>query len=90
MNYPEPRPRWLMKSAIGRPGIYWLPNAITTCALFAGFYAIVQAMNLRFELAAMGIFVAMVFDATPSLRQQNRTHHTVEPAVTAQHDILPT
>jgi CDP-diacylglycerol--serine O-phosphatidyltransferase len=62
MNYPEPRPRWLMKSAIGRPGIYWLPNAITTCALFAGFYAIVQAMNLRFELAAMGIFVAMVFD----------------------------
>lgn len=62
MNYPEPRPRWLMRSAIGRPGIYWLPNAITTCALFAGFYAIVQAMNLRFELAAMGIFVAMVFD----------------------------
>jgi CDP-diacylglycerol--serine O-phosphatidyltransferase len=62
MNYPEPRPKWLMKSAIGRPGIYWLPNAITTCALFAGFYAIVQAMNLRFELAAMGIFVAMVLD----------------------------
>ena len=62
MNYPEPRPRWLMRSAIARPGIYWLPNAITTCALFAGFYAIVQAMNLRFELAAMGIFVAMVFD----------------------------
>lgn len=62
MNYPEPRPRWLMRSAITRPGIYWLPNAITTCALFAGFYAIVQAMNLRFELAAMGIFVAMVFD----------------------------
>ncbi len=62
MNYPEPRPRWLMRSSIARPGIYWLPNAITTCALFAGFYAIVQAMNLRFELAAIGIFVAMVFD----------------------------
>ena len=42
--------------------IYWLPNVITTCGLFSGFYAIVQAMNLRFELAAMAIFVAMVFD----------------------------
>jgi CDP-diacylglycerol---serine O-phosphatidyltransferase len=62
MNYPEPRSRWLLKGAIARPGIYWLPNAITTCGLFAGFFAIVQAMNLRFELAAMGIFVAMVFD----------------------------
>ncbi len=31
-------------------------------ALFSGFYAIVQAMNNRFELAAMGVFVAMVFD----------------------------
>jgi CDP-diacylglycerol--serine O-phosphatidyltransferase len=45
-----------------RRGIYWLPNAITTCALFAGFYAIVQAMNLQFELAAQGIFAAMVLD----------------------------
>ncbi|HZP94583.1 MAG TPA: CDP-diacylglycerol--serine O-phosphatidyltransferase [Burkholderiales bacterium] len=62
MNYPEPRSKWLLKTGLARPGIYWLPNAITTCALFSGFYAIVQAMNLRFELAAMGIFVAMVFD----------------------------
>ena len=62
MKYPESRSRWLVKNAIGRPGIYWLPNAITTCALFFGFFAIVQAMNLRFELAAMGIFIAMVFD----------------------------
>jgi len=31
-------------------------------ALFFGFYAVVQAMNNRFELAAMGIFAAMVFD----------------------------
>ena len=35
---------------------------ITTAALFAGFYAIVQAMNNRFEAAAVAIFVAMVFD----------------------------
>jgi CDP-diacylglycerol--serine O-phosphatidyltransferase (EC 2.7.8.8) len=30
--------------------------------LFAGFYAIVQAMNDRFEYAAVAIFVAMVLD----------------------------
>jgi len=43
-------------------GIYLLPNAFTTAALFAGFYAIVQAMNDRFEAAAIAIFVAMVLD----------------------------
>ncbi|NIO38809.1 MAG: CDP-diacylglycerol--serine O-phosphatidyltransferase [Burkholderiales bacterium] len=62
MNYPDPQPKWQMRSALRRQGIYWLPNAITTCGLFAGFYAIVQAMNSRFELAAMAIFAAMVFD----------------------------
>ena len=45
-----------------RRGIYLLPNLFTTAALFAGFYAIVQAMNLRFEAAAVAIFVAMVLD----------------------------
>jgi CDP-diacylglycerol--serine O-phosphatidyltransferase len=45
-----------------RRGIYLLPNLFTTAALFAGFYAIVQAMNGRFEHAAVAIFVAMVFD----------------------------
>ena len=45
-----------------RRGIYLLPNAFTTAALFAGFYAIVQAMNGRFEVAAMAIFAAMVLD----------------------------
>ena len=62
MNYPDPQPKWQVRNALRRQGIYWPPNAITTCGLFAGFYAIVQAMNLRFELAAMGIFAAMVFD----------------------------
>ena len=42
--------------------IYLLPNAFTTAALFAGFFAIVQAMNARFEVAAIAIFVAMVLD----------------------------
>jgi len=50
-----PRPR--------RRGIYVLPNAITLAALFAGFYAIVMATKGRFELAAIGIFVAAVLDS---------------------------
>jgi CDP-diacylglycerol--serine O-phosphatidyltransferase len=65
MNYPEPphfKPKWLVGGRIRRQGIYWLPNAITTVALAAGFYAIVQAMNGKFGFAALAIFVAMVFD----------------------------
>ncbi len=46
-----------------RRGIYILPNLFTTASLFAGFFAIVQAMGNRFELAAMAIFIAMVLDA---------------------------
>jgi len=45
-----------------RRGIYWLPNAFTTAALFAGFFAIVQAMNGRFEVAAAAIFIAGILD----------------------------
>lgn len=59
----EPREHKLfIQSRFARRGIYWLPNLFTTIALFAGFYAIVQAMNGRFEQAAMAIFIAMVFD----------------------------
>ena len=50
------------KSPQKKSRIYWLPNAITTCGLFSGFYAIVQAMNLDFELAAIAIFIALFFD----------------------------
>jgi len=55
--------RALQKNRIRRRGIYLLPNLFTTAALFAGFYAIVQAMNLTFDLAAIAIFYAMVLDA---------------------------
>jgi CDP-diacylglycerol--serine O-phosphatidyltransferase len=50
------------KNRIRRRGIYILPNLFTLAALFAGFYAVVQAMNSRFEAAAAAIFVAMVLD----------------------------
>lgn len=43
-------------------GIYLLPNLFTTAALFSGFYAIISAMNGRFEAAAIAIFVAALFD----------------------------
>lgn len=45
-----------------RRSIYLLPNILTTAALFAGFYAIVQAMNGKFEFSAVAIFIAMVLD----------------------------
>ncbi len=50
-----PRPR--------RKGLYILPNAISLAALFAAFYAIVMAMNGRFEASALGIFSAAVLDS---------------------------
>lgn len=43
-------------------GIYLLPNSFTLAALFCGFYAIVQAMNLQFEHAAIAIFCSMILD----------------------------
>ena len=46
-----------------RKGIYVLPNLFTLAALFGGFYAIVMAMNGRFELASIGVFCAMVLDS---------------------------
>lgn len=49
-------------SNVPKRGIYLLPNAITTANLFAGFFAIMQAMNHRFEWAALAIFAAMVMD----------------------------
>lgn len=44
-------------------GIYLLPNAFTTAALFCGFYAIVMAMNVKYDHAAVAIFIAMVLDS---------------------------
>ena len=46
-----------------RKGIYVLPNLFTLAALFGGFYAIVMAINGHFDLAAVGIFCAMVLDS---------------------------
>ena len=43
-------------------GIYLLPNLFTMFALFAGFYAVVAAMQHLFQAAAVAVFVALVAD----------------------------
>lgn len=60
----EQKPPITARSGNGRRrrGIYLLPNLLTTAGLFAGFYAIVAAMNGRFEAAAVAIFIAMLMD----------------------------
>lgn len=42
--------------------IRFVPNLFTLASLFSGFFAIVQAMNGRFELSAIAIFASMVLD----------------------------
>lgn len=66
-------------------GIYLLPNLFTTGALFAGFYAIVQAMNGRFEYAAVAILIAMVLDGLDG-RVARLTH--TQSAFGAEYDSL--
>jgi CDP-diacylglycerol--serine O-phosphatidyltransferase len=45
-----------------RRGIFLLPNLITSGALFAGFYAMVAAMNGDFVPAAVATYAAMILD----------------------------
>src|ERR1700690_3994988 len=44
-------------------GVYWLPNLLTTAALFFGFYAVVAAIDWKFDYAGIAVFIAMIFDA---------------------------
>jgi CDP-diacylglycerol--serine O-phosphatidyltransferase len=81
-DYPESD---LLPAKPRRRGIYLLPNLFTTAALFAGFYAIVQAMNGRFESAAIAIFVAMIFDGLDG-RIARLTH--TQSAFGAEYDSL--
>ena len=79
------RKKPLINVEIRRRGIYLLPNLFTTAALFAGFYSIVQAMNARFEQAAVAIFVAMVLDGLDG-RVARLTH--TQSAFGAEYDSL--
>src|SRR5437762_9696439 len=75
----------VLKNRVRRRGIYLLPNLFTTAALFAGFYAIVQAMNVNFDYAAIAIFVAMVLDGLDG-RVARMTH--TQSAFGAEYDSL--
>lgn len=68
-----------------RKGIYILPNLLTTASLFAGFYAIVQAMNGNFANAPLAIFIAMVLDGLDG-RVARLTH--TESDFGAQYDSI--
>lgn len=45
-----------------RKGVFLLPNALTTGALFAGFYSIIAGINGQFIAAAVAVVVAGVLD----------------------------
>ncbi len=49
---------------IRRRGIYILPNLLTTGGLFAGFYAIVAAIDGNYHRSIIAIFIAMVLDGS--------------------------
>ena len=75
----------LFNPELKRRGIFLLPNLFTTAALFAGFFAIVQAMQGDFERAAMAIFIAMVLDGLDG-RVARLTH--TQSAFGAEYDSL--
>ena len=49
-------------SSVRERGIYILPSLFTTAGLFSGFYALIAAVQGRFELAAWALIVAAIFD----------------------------
>ncbi|MDK2126328.1 CDP-diacylglycerol--serine O-phosphatidyltransferase [Chitinimonas sp. DQS-5] len=79
------RPTTGDKMNLRRQSIYLLPNLFTLAALFAGFYAVVQAMNQKFEYSAVAIFIAMVLDGLDG-RVARMTH--TQSAFGAEFDSL--
>ncbi|MGK0673617.1 MAG: CDP-diacylglycerol--serine O-phosphatidyltransferase [Halothiobacillaceae bacterium] len=65
--------------------IYLLPNVLTTAGLFCGFYAMIAAIQGKFEQAAMAVFLAMVFDGLDG-RVARLTH--TQSAFGVQYDSL--
>lgn len=45
-----------------RKGVYILPNLITSCSMFAGFYVIIASTDGNFERAAWFIFLSAILD----------------------------
>lgn len=66
-------------------GVYLLPNALTTGALFAGFYSIIAGINGHFAVGAVAVVVAGVLDGLDG-RVARLTHTQSEFGV--QYDSL--
>lgn len=47
---------------IPKKGVYLLPNTLTLCGMFCGFFAIMSAINGNYIYAAWAIIVAIIFD----------------------------
>ena len=79
------RKRSERRARIRQRGIYLLPNLVTTGALFAGFYAMIAAMNGDYLAASLAIFVAGALDtADGRVARLTRT----ESAFGAEYDSL--
>jgi CDP-diacylglycerol--serine O-phosphatidyltransferase len=52
--------KWSRKR--NRRGIYILPNLLTTASMFGGFFAIIAAIQARYEASAIAILVSWIFD----------------------------
>lgn len=75
----------MSEARVRRRGIYLLPNLFTTGCLFCGFYAITEALNGRYETAALLVFTAMVMDGLDG-RVARLTH--TQTAFGAEYDSL--
>jgi len=58
-----------------RKGIYILPNTLTLCGMFSGFYALLSAIKGNYPAASWAVMVAMVFDGLDGWIAR-RTHAT--------------
>jgi len=47
---------------IPKKGVYLLPNALTLCGMYCGFFAIMSAINGNYIYAAWAIIIAIIFD----------------------------
>jgi CDP-diacylglycerol--serine O-phosphatidyltransferase len=45
-----------------KKGVYLLPNTLTLCGMFSGFFAILSAINGDYLIAAWAIIIANIFD----------------------------
>jgi len=53
---------WNPVKKMRHKGVFLLPNALTTGALFAGFYSIISGINGHYTAAAVAVVIAGVLD----------------------------